>query len=187
MNELINEQSDIELYKAFLSGDDESFNVLIKKHRKQLVLFIMKYVKSLEIAEDIAQDSFVYILINRIDYDFQYSFKTYLYTIAKSRAVNYIRKNKKVISINEIGYCIEDNEISIEEKYIKTEEKEILQNAIKKLKKEYQIVIYLYDFQQFKYKEISKILNQSMSKTKMMIHRAKKMLKKIIEEGKNVK
>ena len=43
------------------------------------------YVKNIEIAEDIAQDSFMYMIINKVEYDFKYSFKTYLYTIAKSR------------------------------------------------------------------------------------------------------
>ena len=44
----INEQSDIELYKSFLNGNKEAFNQLILRHRKQLTLFIMKYVKKPE-------------------------------------------------------------------------------------------------------------------------------------------
>ena len=47
------------------------------------------------------------------------------------------------------------------------------------------MVIYLYFFQGFKYKEISKILNQSISKTKMAIHRAKKLLEKYLKEDDN--
>ena len=45
--------------------------------------------------------------------------------------------------------------------------------------------IYLYYFQGFKYKEICKILNQSMPKTKMAIHRAKKLLEKFVKEDNN--
>ena len=179
----INEQSDIELYKSFLNGNKEAFNQLILRHRKQLTLFIMKYVKKLEVAEDIVQDSFVYMLINKVDYDFKYSFRTYIYTIAKSRTLNYLKNKSKIVSMEDVLTAkYYDEEMNIEEIYIKKEEREKIQKAIKKLKKDYQIVIYLYDFQGFKYREISEILNQSMSKTKMMIHRAKKQLKNILKE-----
>lgn len=179
----INEQSDIELYKSFLNGNKEAFNQLILRHRKQLTLFIMKYVKKLEVAEDIVQDSFVYMLINKVDYDFKYSFRTYIYTIAKSRTLNYLKNKSKIVSMEDVLTAKYYNEeMNIEEIYIKKEEREKIQKAIKKLKKDYQIVIYLYDFQGFKYREISEILNQSMSKTKMMIHRAKKQLKNILKE-----
>lgn len=183
----IDKQSDIELYQKFLNGDNEAFNTLIIRYRKQLVFFVMKYVRSIEIAEDIVQDSFVYMLVNKVNYDFKYSFRTYIYTIAKSRTLNFLKSNSKVVFMSDV---LENNyyneSIDIEEEYIKKEKNENLQKAIKKLKKEYQVVIYLYDFQGFKYKEISEILNQSMSKTKMMIHRAKKRLEKILKEEKSI-
>ena len=170
----IENQSDIKLYRDFLNGNNEAFNTLIIKYRKQLVLFIMKYVRSLEVAEDIAQDSFLYMIVNKVDYDFKYSFKTYIYTIAKSRTMNYLKNNSKVIFMSDTPQDNYNKSVDIEEEYIRKEKNENLQKAIRKLQKEYQVVIYLYDFQGFKYKEISEILNQSMSKTKMMIHRAKK-------------
>lgn len=85
----LDEKSDQELYLAFLKNDNEAFTTLVKKYRKVLISFIIKYVKNIEIAEDLAQDTFVYMLINKKEYDFKYTFKTYLYTIAKSRAINY--------------------------------------------------------------------------------------------------
>ena len=178
----IENQSDIKLYRDFLNGNNEAFNTLIIKYRKQLVLFIMKYVRSLEVAEDIAQDSFLYMIVNKVDYDFKYSFKTYIYTIAKSRTMNYLKNNSKVIFMSDTPQDNYNKSVDIEEEYIRKEKNENLQKAIRKLQKEYQVVIYLYDFKGFKYKEISEILNQSMSKTKMMIHRAKKKLEKILKE-----
>ena len=182
-NDLVNEKSDIELYKLFLEGDNEVFNTLIIRHRKKLTNFIIAYVKNIEIAEDIAQDSFLYMIINKVEYDFKYSFKTYLYTIAKSRALNYLKMNKQTIYIDEIfNNNLDEN---IENNFIIKENYKVLIKTIKKLKKDYQMVIYLYFFQGFKYKEISKILNQSISKTKMAIHRAKKLLEKYLKEDDN--
>ena len=177
----IDEQSDIKLYKSFLNGNNEDFNALIIKYRKELTYFIMTYVRNIDIAEDIAQDTFVYMIVNKKEYDFKYSFKTYLYTIAKSRALNYIKKNKKLISIEDVFFCRNDLDIDLENDFIQKEYYNEIRSSIKKLKKDYQIIIYLYDFQGFKYKEISKILNQNISKTKMLIHRARKALKNILK------
>lgn len=183
--ETTNGKSDIELYKLFLKGDNDAFNYLIIKHRKMLTNFIMTYVKNIEIAEDIAQDSFMYMIINKVEYDFKYSFKTYLYTIAKSRALNYLKMEKRTIYVEDAILNNVNLEGNIENEFIIKENYNALIKTIKKLKNEYQIVIYLYYFQGFKYKEICKILNQSMPKTKMAIHRAKKLLEKFVKEDNN--
>ena len=183
--ETTNGKSDIELYKLFLKGDNDAFNYLIIKHRKMLTNFIMTYVKNIEIAEDIAQDSFMYMIINKVEYDFKYSFKTYLYTIAKSRALNYLKREKRTIYVEDAILNNVNLEGNIENEFIIKENYNALIKTIKKLKNEYQIVIYLYYFQVFKYKEICKILNQSMPKTKMAIHRAKKLLEKFVKEDNN--
>ena len=95
IKETIDKQTDEALYKDFLLGNKEAFNELIIRYRKLLTDFIMYYIKNNDIAEDIAQDSFLYMIINKKEYDFKYSFKTYLYTIAKSRTLNYLKKRKE--------------------------------------------------------------------------------------------
>ena len=91
------EKTDKELYKEFLQGNKESFEKIVIKHKDAMIYFIQKYVKSIDIAEDLAQDVFVYILIHKKNYKFEYSLKTYLYTIAKSKALNYIKRVRKII------------------------------------------------------------------------------------------
>ena len=81
-------KTDVDLYNSLLNGNNEAFDEIMNRHRNNLILFINKYVHDLEISEDLAQDTFVYVLINRKEYDFKYSLKTYLYTIAKCRASN---------------------------------------------------------------------------------------------------
>ncbi len=184
-NSILDSKTDIELYKDFLSGNKEAFNLIIKRYRKPLIAFIMKYVKNIEVSEDLAQDTFLYMLINKKEYDFKYTLKTYLYTIAKSRSINYLKKQNKKVMFDEsyiVDLDIEHNENNIDDNVIKKEEYKSLYNNIKKLKNEYQIAIYLADFQEFKYKEISKILNKTMPQTKMLIYRARKSLKKLLRK-----
>lgn len=184
----IDRKTDAELYKEFLNGNEEAFNNIIRKYRKPLISFIMRFIKNIEVAEDIAQDTFVYVLMNKTEYDFKYSLKTYLYTIAKCRAINYLKRERKVVSYDE-AYMREKEETYIDEDLIKEENKKEIYEAIGKLKKSYQIVIYLKDIEGLKYKEISRILNKTVPQLKMMTHRARKSLEKTMrkEVKKNVR
>lgn len=184
----IDRKTDAELYKEFLNGKEEAFNNIIRKYRKPLISFIMRFIKNIEVAEDIAQDTFVYVLINKTEYDFKYSLKTYLYTIAKCRAINYLKRERKVVSYDE-AYMREKEETYIDEDLIKEENKKEIYEALGKLKKSYQIVIYLKDIEGLKYKEISRILNKTVPQLKMMTHRARKSLEKTMrkEVKKNVR
>ena len=98
----IEKLTDKELYRKYLDGDQKSFEELVLRYKNQIIFFISRYTKNTAVAEDISQDVFVYLLLNKEQYNFQYSFKTYLYMIAKCRAINYIKKEKKIVNINEL-------------------------------------------------------------------------------------
>ena len=93
------EKTDKELYKEFLLGNNESFEEIVIRHKNSIIYFIQRYTKSIDIAEDLAQDVFLYVLIHKKNYRFEYSLKTYLYTIAKSKALNYIKREKRIVAI----------------------------------------------------------------------------------------
>ena len=76
-------EEDKKLYKEFLNGNKDAFDRIVNKYKNNLIYFITRYVKDPEIAEDIFQDCLLYLLENKEKYDFKYSLKTYLYTIAK--------------------------------------------------------------------------------------------------------
>ena len=173
------EKTDKQLYKEFLLGDKNSFEKIVIRHKDSIIYFIYRYVKSIDIAEDIAQDVFVYMLINKRKYKFEYSLKTYLYTIAKSKALNYIKREKRIIGLDEMQF--EDID-ELEEKVFRDEKAENLKKCIKKLKIDYQNAIYLADIEELKYKEIGHILKKTESSVKVLIHRARKTLEKIVKE-----
>ncbi|HJJ16159.1 MAG TPA: RNA polymerase sigma factor [Clostridiaceae bacterium] len=176
------EKTDVVLYNSFLKGDNEAFDEIINRYRKNLILFINKYVHDLEISEDLVQDTFVYVLVNRKEYDFKYSLKTYLYTIAKCRASNYIRNQKRIVKFDEAYIKNEEEPEQVEDNLLRKEKNLKVQEALKKLKLEYQSVIFLKDIEEFSYKEICKILDKNMSQVKVLIHRARKSLAKILRK-----
>ncbi|MCI8471223.1 MAG: RNA polymerase sigma factor [Clostridia bacterium] len=178
---MTNEETDKELYNQYLKGNKEAFEKLVIKHKNNIIYFISRYTKNTQIAEDISQDVFVYLLVNKNQYDFQYSFKTYLYMIAKCRAINYLKREKRIININDYeNMYIEDN--NLEEEIFKEEDSQNVRKVIKQLKPDYQAVIYLTSFEGLKYKEVAKIMNKNINQIKVLVNRAKKKMKILLEE-----
>ena len=180
-----NSELDKKLYIKFMNGDEESFNSIVVKYRSTLVSFVYKIINDLDIAEDIVQESFVYLYKTKKDYDFKYTLKTYLFTIAKSRAINYLKLNTiKEVPLEENNIVKEHNN-GIDDYLIRKESKEHLLKNINSLKYEYKMVIYLREFEGFKYEEIAEILNKSIPQIKMLLYRARKSLKSKIVQNNN--
>ena len=140
---------------------------------------MLKYVRDIEIAEDISQDVFVYILINRKRYNFKYSFKAYLFLIGKSRALNYLKREQKKKDI--IQNIKVEAEPSLEKYILKNETNEKLVEEIKNLKADYRDVIYLTNFENLSYRETGKILGKTEKQIKSILYNAKQTLKNNLE------
>lgn len=172
---LIKEKNDKELYQDFLEGNQESFNVLVKRYRNQLLSFVNKYIYDIEASEDIVQDVFIYIFMSKKEYDFNCVFKTYLYTIAKSRIINFCKNQKVFLQLDE---NMKSDFPEVDNILIKKEEKEYLLKTINNLKSEYKTVIYLRELEGLSYGEICEKMGKSLPQIKMLLYRARKELKR---------
>lgn len=178
------EVDDRELYKQFLNGERQAFEKIIERYEKNLKYFILKYVKDIDITEDIFQSVILYILENKEIYDDKYSLKTFLYTIAKSRALNYLKEQKTIELDNE--EVLNKEEKLLEEIIMSNERKEKITKLMKKMPIEYQQAIYLCIVEGISYKEVAEIMNKTISQIKNLLHRARKKMKKLLIEEKVV-
>lgn len=175
---------DKERYERFINGDVKGFEELVLEYKNVLIYFLNRYVQDLNIAEDIAQDAFVDVYVYKERYNGKTSFKTYLFTIGRNKAIDYIRKNKHMQYTVDIE---EQTEISSEENelidyVIQNENKGLIAHALGSMKEEYARVLILIDFEDFSYKEAANILGKTTSQVKVLVHRARKSLRKILEE-----
>ena len=173
------------LYKEFLEGNKKSFEELILRHRNNLIFFITRYVKSIETAEDIFQDIALYILENKDYYNFDYSFKTYLYMIAKSKTIDFIKKQKNIDSIDDGNFEIEDARL-LEEIILTKDRQNKIQNVMRKMLPEYQLVIYLTQIEGLSYKDTALIMNKKESQIKTLSFNARKKLRLLMIDEKVV-
>lgn len=170
-------------YDRFLKGDDDGFVEIVKEYKDGLILYLNSFVNNIYVAEDLTEDTFVKIGIKKPRYKQKASFKTWLYTIGRNVALDYLRKKTKCkeISIEYLGE-ISNDELSLEKSYIKEEQKILLHKAMHKLKPEYRQVLWLVYFEEFSTKDIAKIMKKSVHNIETLTYRAKRSLKTILEK-----
>ena len=157
-------EEDKYLYNEFLNGNKKAFEKLILKYKNNIVYFITRYVK----------------IENKEKYDSNYSFKTYMYMIVKSKAIDFIRHEKYVQNIEETEVVSEE---LLEEIIFSKERKNKIRNIIGKMPLDYQIVIYLTQIDGVSYKETAKIMDKTEKQIKTLVYNARKKLKQLaIEE-----
>ena len=171
-------EEDKKLYKKFLNGDNESFELIVDKYMEKIIYFIYRFVKRIDVAEDLAQDVFVYILMNKNTYNPEFSLKSYLYTIARSRAINYLKREKKISYLVDESYLFSEKDV--EDVVFNNEESIMLKKSIDLLPEKQKRIIYLVDIEELSYREICEMLNMSLPQVKSLIHRSRKNLKKIM-------
>lgn len=172
-------EEDKKLYNEFLNGNEKSFEKLIKKYEKNLIYFITRYVKNVDIAEDIYQSTMLYILENKEQYDFKYSFKTYMYLIAKSRALNYLKQKQNRGETQLLENTLQEEKL-LEEAIFSKERQEKIRKVILKMKEDYQLAIYLTKIEGLSYLETSVIMDKTEKQIKNLVYNATKKLRGLL-------
>ena len=166
-------------YHRFLNGDESGFEEIVNEYSKNLLYFINGFVSNMTIAEDLMEDVFVDLIVHKNRYGGKSSFKTYLFAVARNKAVDYIRKNKKEVTLTfEDSSDMEELITSI----IKTEKNKAVAKALEGINREYKTVLMLIYFEDMSYEDISKILKKSNRQVKNIAYSARKSLKAILEK-----
>ena len=171
---------DKKLYNDYLNGEKEAFEILYNKYKNKIEYFIYNIVKDYHKAEDIAQETFIYVIQHQMRENS--SFKYYIYLVARSKALNYINVEKRRNEITEKYLTNDDEQIEKDVLDIITteENKKELLESIEQLDERYKNAIYLVNIEGLSYEETSKILGETLQNTKNLIHRGKKQLRKIL-------
>ena len=88
-----------ECYARFLAGEPEGLTALIEEYRDGLILYLCSIVGDYGAAEELAEDTFVKLLLKRPKDRGTGAFKTWLYTIGRHLALDRMRKQKREVSV----------------------------------------------------------------------------------------
>lgn len=173
-----------EYYRRFLQGEKEAFSELVATYNDRLILFLFGIVKDFATAEDIAADTFLHLLIKKPSFKQEAAFKTWLFRIARNRAIDYLRKKKKYpeISLEDASGTPASIKEQAESFLLHNEEKAKLYAALTSLPPHYQNVLQLLYFEELSYKQIAAILQMNEKQVKNIAYRARKAAKDAFEK-----
>ncbi len=97
------------IWKDYLSGNEQSLNTLVERFEHDLFYYILSFVQDRGYAQDVEQE--VWIKISRYQREV-HNFEGLLFTSAKHKAIDFIRKEKRNLVALEYANHIADGERS---------------------------------------------------------------------------
>ncbi|RFZ90913.1 sigma-70 family RNA polymerase sigma factor [Mucilaginibacter conchicola] len=160
-----------ELLSEVSRGNEHAFSALFSAYNRPLGIHIFRITESAELAEEVVQDVFMKIWLNREALASVENFKAYLFVISKNHALNCLRKLAKE-RINQIS--LEDNVVELipEEAAPANDYYQLLDMAIDHLPPQQQKVYLLSRHNRLKYDEIAAQMGLSRETVKKYLQGA---------------
>ena len=170
-------------YRRFLDGDDKGLGEIVRDYRDGLVLYLNGIVNNISVAEELMEETFFKIITKKPKFNAKHSFKTWLYTIGRNVAIDYLRHNAKISDtpFDDLGNYIQD-EYDLERIYIIEERKITVHRALKKLNAEYRQVLWLLYFDGLSNSEATIVMKKNARQMKNLVYRAKSALKSELDK-----
>ena len=182
------ENTDFELVKRFLEGDESSFNRLINKYQQKIYWHARRMTGSHLDADEVVQEVLI-VLYNKLkDFQFKSSLYTWIYRITSTRSINFLnkRKLKKILYFDDINPAETGTKDDII-KDIDTKDKlKKLDQFLQTLPAKQREIFILRNVDGLSYEEISEITGKSIGGLKSnyfhAINKISEMMKNEFEE-----
>ena len=167
---LLNTLADQVLVKRFLKGDNNSFELLLTRHKNRVFSFIMSKVKNRDLSEDIFQDTLIKVInsLQKGKYNEEGKFLPWMMRIAHNLVIDYFRKESKMRKIRptsefDIFDVLDDGSKNQEEVMIQSQVHSDLKLLIEQLPEDQMEVLKLRYFEDMSFKKISDLTGVSIN------------------------
>lgn len=157
---------------------EKEYNICVDEISNLLFRFIWKQLKVKEDSENIVQDSFESLWINKDKVEFNKA-KSWLFTTGYRKMIDLLRKENKT---GEMPEHMREKGLSQQNSDVK----QIINEALDKLPEVQRTVIILRDYEGYDYKEIGEITGLNESQVKVYIFRGRQTLKNYLVAIDNV-
>lgn len=186
------DKTDEQLVGDYLLGDSAALEALVRRYLPRLYNFLFRYVGNSADAEDLSQEAFVRVWKNLKKFNPEKKFKTWLFTIAKNCALDFLKKKKSLNFSDLINSDGENPQVDNiadpaplpDELLIQENLAMALNSAMSELPNHYQQVLELYYHEEFNLREIAEVLEISPDTIKSRHRRALIALRNILSKNK---
>jgi len=181
--------TDVQLMLDVKAGDEQSFELLLRRYRTPLVNFLYRMVRDTAVAEDLAQEVFLRVYRARQEYAPSAKFTTWMFRIATNLALNSVRDNrhrKLEVSMDQSVVAGEDEQRpmevpdrapSVEQEMVARCRADMILKAIHSLPEKQRAAVLMHKYQELDYDEIARVLECSESALKSLLFRAYETLR----------
>ena len=180
------ELTDMEIISQVLQGQQQAYAILVERYQNYVFTIVLRYVKSREDAEEVAQDIFVKAYRSLADFKGNSKFSTWLYTVTTTTCITFLRKKRlDTHSLdNEKVFAVADNiDSGASANQIEQKSRAHMVNAAIRLLSpdDAQIITLFYKGEQT-LEEIAQILGKEPNAVKVQLHRARTRLKEKMQK-----
>ena len=186
-----NKSIDLGLVKRVKAGDYQAFDLLVLKYQSRLISTAFKYVKDIQIAEDITQESLIKSFKSINSFREDSSFYTWVYRITVNTAKNFLISKKRKDELLQTD-LLEEGSIDIEsvntdspdEIFDATELQSIITRTLNQLGEETKTALTLREFEGLSYEQIAEVVNCPVGTVRSRIFRGREVIDDAIREFK---
>ena len=186
-----NKKLDLVLVKRAKSGDYQAFDLLVLKYQSRLISTAFKFVKDVQIAEDIVQDSFIKAFKALESFREDSSFYTWIYRITVNTSKNFLvskkRKNELLNSdlSEDASYEIEPVETYSPEDLLQaTQLQKVITETFDQLGEDTRTALTLRELDGLSYEQIADVVNCPVGTVRSRIFRGREMIDEAISQYK---
>lgn len=183
------ERSDEQLISEYLDGSEKALATLVDRHLTNAYNFALKLVNDSQAANDITQEAFVKAWKNIRGFRRGSSFQTWLFTITRNVAIDWLRKRKELVfsafenerGENMLTETLADNGPLPDELLARAEDARFVGMLLEELDPMYQDVLKLRYSSNMTFEEIGEILKRPLHTVKSQHRRALIALRRSLE------
>tara|TARA_Y100000591_G_scaffold333072_1_gene373471 strand:- start:1982 stop:2590 length:609 start_codon:yes stop_codon:yes gene_type:complete len=186
-----NKELDLVLVKRAKSGDYQAFDLLVLKYQSRLISTAFKFVKDVQIAEDIVQDSFIKAFNALESFREDSSFYTWIYRITVNTSKNFlVSKKRKSELLNsdlseEASYEIEPVETYSPEDLLQaTQLQKVITETFDQLGEDTRTALTLRELDGLSYEQIADVVNCPVGTVRSRIFRGREVIDEAISQYK---
>lgn len=175
--------TDERLVKETLTGDDEAFTELVRRYKRKVFTIVARHVWNNYEVDDVCQEIFMKVYQNLRKYRGDAPFEHWVSKIAINACYDALRKGRREqgdVPLEDVAFSLKapaTEEIGSEEAW------KILKQGLAKLRPEDRLVITMMNLEEKSIREISSLTGWSEAKVKVRAFRARKELKRIVEDN----
>jgi RNA polymerase sigma factor, sigma-70 family len=175
------EKRDSLLVRSTLNGDKNAFARLMSLHKQRIFALGISFFRNEADADDFVQDVFIKAYTHLASFKGNSLFSTWLMRIAYNTAINSVNRRKEYLPLSDEEILV-SSDSTPEEQQIRQLTKDAVRDAMAELPEKYAVCLDMYFSYDIPYQEICEITGYPVNTIKSHIFRAKKILRKKLEE-----